>query len=130
MLRAHLRESCICLLQRTLHTRPTHPKALAGLVNGVLASERLQLARAITLVESQHPDDHKQADLLLDQVKSSKQIRNLHTICNFNDTVLTLHDMWCAQQVLAARRAEGATGCIRIGIAGPPGITCVSHVDT
>eukprot|EP00953_Heterococcus_sp_UTEX-ZZ885_P011947 6892-Heterococcus_DN1.PRE.3 len=103
MLRAvSLRASDICMLKRPLHTRPTHPKALAGLVNGVLAGERLQLARAITLVESQHPDDHKQADLLLDQCSP-------------------LHDVWRAQQVLAARRAQGATGCIRIGIAGPPG---------
>jgi hypothetical protein len=106
------------MLQRTLHTRPTHPKALAGLVNGVLAGERLQLARAITLVESQHPDDHKQADLLLDQVRFSKQIRTWM----FKHTALIRNDMLRTHQVLAARRADGATGCIRIGIAGPPGI--------
>jgi hypothetical protein len=117
------------MLQRTLHNRPTHPKALAGLVNGVLAGERLQLARAITLVESQHPDDHKQADLLLDQAQLPINSAIFCHKCNFKHRVLTCL-MWHAQQVLAARRAEGATGCIRIGIAGPPGVTCVSYADT
>jgi transposase len=79
------------MLQRTLHTRASHPKALAGLVNGVLAGERLQLARAITLVESQHPDDHKQADLLLDQVMLSMTLARIawQHDCKFKQAVLT-----------------------------------------
>jgi LAO/AO transport system kinase len=72
------------------------------LLDGLLAGDRVCLARAITLIESTRDDHRAQTEALLDALLAAREVR-------------------AAAGAAAAPGGRSSTGSFRIGIAGPPG---------
>ena len=99
---------------------PTLSPATAALAEGILASDRTSLSKAITLVESTRPQDGAQSRLLLQHLHSQLSARGAGPA--FRCATLTP----AAPCWLFPADAAG----VRLGLCGPPGVGKSSLVET